>query len=147
MIKKLIVVAFLLSIYPGHAGDETVETTWKQDDLVCLASTIHFEARGESQLGKRAVGYVVLNRVKSGKFPNSICGVVKQKTGKFCQFSWVCKPQKTPKISKAITDIAIKLLENGVSDPTHGALFFHNDSVDSFTRKRTTVIGNHIFYR
>lgn len=147
MIKKMIIVTFLFSIYSGHAGVESVESTWKQEDLICLANTIHHEARGESMLGKKAVGYVVMNRVKSDRFPNSICEVVTQKNGKICQFSWHCNKPKTTKISQQVLDIALKILENGSTDPTNGALFFHNTTVDSFKRKRTTTIGNHIFYR
>lgn len=49
-------------------------------DLECLARNIYYEAGGESEEGKVAVGLVTLNRVNSGRYPNSVCGVVHQKT-------------------------------------------------------------------
>jgi len=57
----------------------------------CLAENIYFEAGHESDEGKIAVAFVTLNRVNSGRFENNICGVVKQKTGNTCQFSWYCE--------------------------------------------------------
>lgn len=117
---------------------------------MCLSKTIHHEARGESEKGKLAVAHVVLNRVHSQKFPTSICGVVYQKTGRVCQFSWVCQKRgkiKTDYINET-KGIAHKVLAQKTADPTKGALFFHNKTVRK--NKRTvakTVIGNHIFYR
>jgi hypothetical protein len=58
----------------------------------CLAEAIYFEARGEPVEGQFAVAEVILNRVDSPKFPNSICKVVRQGTGRkhACQFSYNC---------------------------------------------------------
>ena len=58
----------------------------------CLAEAIYFEARGEPVEGQFAVAEVILNRVESPKFPNSICKVVRQGTGRkhACQFSYNC---------------------------------------------------------
>jgi len=94
-------------------------------DLTCLARNIFFEAANEPEEGKVAVGLVTLNRVQDGRFGNSICGVVDQrstrvverentrvvktvwgtKTEKFtvlekittCQFSWRCMSTRNPK--------------------------------------------------
>ena len=46
--------------------------------LVCLATAVYFEARGEPFVGQSAVAHVVLNRVEDTRFPNDICSVVKQ---------------------------------------------------------------------
>jgi spore germination cell wall hydrolase CwlJ-like protein len=58
----------------------------------CLARAIYFEARSESELGQIAVAKVVLNRVKDPEYPNTICGVVYQGSGRrnSCQFSFAC---------------------------------------------------------
>src|SRR5687768_8008921 len=58
-----------------------------QVELECLAKTIYFEARGESEQGQRAVAAVVLNRVRSPDFPDSVCEVVHQggTDGRDCQ--------------------------------------------------------------
>ncbi len=58
----------------------------------CLAAALYFEARGESQLGQIAVAQVIVNRARSGYFPDSICRVVWQNSHKRnrCQFSFTC---------------------------------------------------------
>lgn len=114
---------------------------------MCLSKTIHHEARGESDKGKLAVGHVVLNRIKSQRFPDTICGVVKQKTANTCQFSWVCVKIKTRGIADDVYELAIAILNGETEDPTRGALFFHNKSAEGFNRRPTTEIGNHIFYK
>lgn len=60
---------------PGHAKE-----VGKQSDLDCLARNIYHEAGGESIEGKVAVGLVTINRSNSGRFPDTICGVVNQRT-------------------------------------------------------------------
>jgi N-acetylmuramoyl-L-alanine amidase len=123
-------------------------------ELHCLALNIYHEAGAESHTGKQAVAAVTLNRVKSDAFPKSVCGVVKQRDKNSCQFSWWCqKPKSPPKDSDAWQDsveIARKTLEGLHKDPTQGALYFHATRVKpdwSRTYKRTTRIGNHIFYK
>ena len=61
----------------------------------CLAEAIYFEARGESEEGQAAVAQVVLNRVSSGLYPATICGVVYQNRWHYnaCQFSFACDGQ------------------------------------------------------
>ena len=115
---------------------------------------IFHEAGAESHTGKQAVAAVTLNRVKSDAFPKSVCGVVKQRDKKSCQFSWWCqKPKSPPKDSDAWQDsleIARKTLDGLHKDPTQGALYFHATRVKpdwSRTFKKTTRIGNHIFYK
>ena len=81
---------------------ETYEESIDINQAHCLATNIYHEARGESYAGKVAVANVTMNRVKSSKFPNTICEVVYQsqmrenwkgeevpKRNK-CQFSWYC---------------------------------------------------------
>ena len=121
----------------------------------CLALAMYWEARGEGTRGMLAVGSVVLNRVENQHFPNSVCTVIYE-GGETppCQFSWWCdgksdRPQNRMQWQSAL-NLADKLLSNQASDPTDGALFFHNTSVRSSfhkTRQRTARIGNHIFYR
>ena len=94
-----------------------------------------------------AVAHVVLNRIKSSKFPETICEVVKQKIAGVCQFSWVCVKIKTRDMPHEVYDIAVMTLNGETTDPTKGALFFHHKSVDAFKRTQTAVIGNHVFYK
>lgn len=110
-----------------------------------LARLINGEARGESYLGQVAVGAVVLNRVESSEFPNTISGVIYQKG----QFSCITDGNfnkaidKDSTVYKAATEVM-----NG-ADPTNGALFFYNPKTAKskwlFSLKTVTTIGNHRF--
>ena len=69
-----------------------------EEEIRCLAENIYWEARNQSKEGRLAVAQVTLNRVEDPRFPNTICGVVKQTkyypSGRIdlhsCQFSWYC---------------------------------------------------------
>ena len=120
----------------------------------CLAENIYHEAGYESTDGKKAVAQVTLNRVESGKFASSICGVVKQKTEGTCQFSWFCMPVKLNRNSEAFResmDVALFVYANyeKLKDITNGALYYHADYVNPRWHgvEKTTTIGRHIFYK
>lgn len=126
------------------------------EELYCLALNNYFEARGESRKGQFAVASVVLNRVKNPRFPDSICGVVKQggyKKKYRCQFSWWCdglsdKPMNKQAWKQSI-ELARSVLEKHHNDITAGALWYHADYVSPYWRtsmKRGPKIGRHIFY-
>lgn len=110
-----------------------------------LARLINGEARGEPYQGQVAVGAVILNRVKSANFPNTIAGVIYQKG----QFSCVTDGQFDVAIDENSTVYkAAEEAMNG-SDPTNGALYFYNPSKTKskwlFSLKTTTTIGKHVF--
>ena len=105
---------------------------------LCLSSVIHHEARGEPREGQIAVASVVLNRVEDPRFPNTVCGVVKQPK----QFSWYGKKPMTNKKEKLAKDI----LKGNVKRNVPRALFFTHVSM-WFKRQVVTVIGRHRFYR
>ncbi|WP_261305120.1 cell wall hydrolase [Paenibacillus andongensis] len=115
----------------------------KQSVLDELARIIHSEARGESFLGQVAVGAVVLNRVQSEKFPDSITEVIHQPG----QFSAVDDGQFNLKPNLSAYRAA-KAALNGL-DPTTGALYFYNPDIAqaSWSKKRPAkiTIGNHVF--
>jgi len=72
---------------------ERVESLFTDEqEAKCLAMALYHEARGEAKLGQIAVAQVILNRVKSTKYPDSICGVVYENAEMFnrCQFSFAC---------------------------------------------------------
>jgi len=70
----LVALIALTVMAPGHAEDKI------NRDLTCLAQNIYYEAGLEVEEGRAAVGLVTINRSRSGRYPNSICGVVNQKT-------------------------------------------------------------------
>lgn len=112
-------------------------------DVNLLARLIYGEARGEPYTGQVAVGAVVLNRVKSSKFPNTIAGVIYQ-TGAFDVVSdgqINLSPDSTAK--KAAADAL-----NGW-DPTYGSIYYFNPSTATnkwiWSRPHTITIGKHRF--
>ena len=71
--------------------------------IMCIAKNIYYEAASESHEGKLAVAQVTINRANSKKYPSDFCGVVYQKTGSTCQFSWTCEkvnPSRTLMLGK-----------------------------------------------
>jgi N-acetylmuramoyl-L-alanine amidase len=122
-------------------------------DADCLAKNIYYEAGAESTDGKIAVAMVTRNRMKSGLFPKTACGVVYQPQ----QFSWVRDSNLAQIVTNSTTwkesrRIAIAVLAKGKSmaDNTRGSLYFHNSTVKPAwaTHDRfTTQIDGHFFYR
>ncbi len=141
--------------YAEPPPEPTIDQSHTRVELECLAKTVYFEARGESVEGQRAVAAVVLNRVKSPDFPNSVCAVVQQggTARRNCQFSWWCDglsdmPKDTDAWIRAAT-IAHEMIQ-GAPDPTNGALYFHSTGVSPSWRSqlhRVSTIGAHIYYQ
>lgn len=118
-------------------------------ELHCLAGAVYFEAKSESLTGQLAVGRVIVARSKSGRFPNSYCGVVFQPS----QFSFV-RGRAMPGISKGSKQwknaVAIaQIAHSGAwSSPVEGALFFHAAYVSpGWKLRRVGRVENHVFYR
>ena len=132
--------------------------------LMCMAANIYHEAKNQSMLGQFAVAQVVMNLVEDSRFPDTVCEVVKQgltyRNGKVvigkCQFSWYCdgksdEPNRDSKAwSNAIRHASIIMTETINIDVTDGATHYHASYVRpawAKTKKRTTRIDKHIFYR
>ena len=133
-----------------------------QQELICLAKNVYFEAGAEPIEGKAAVAQVTMNRVRQGGFPKTVCGVVKQKTTvvnsttKICQFSWVCEGTKkvlfdSPAWGDSVQVAKIALTEKKVYDKfSSNVLFFHAKELETNWHehyKKVKVVGNHVFYR
>ncbi len=137
---------FLSGQPPATGGEE-----WR-----CLTEALYFEARGESVKGQFAVAEVILNRVASRRFPNSVCSVVNQGTGKRyqCQFTYTCDGAKEiineKKAWRRVGKVARLMLDGAPRKLTEGATHYHTKAVNpNWSRKfaRTTTIGVHHFYR
>jgi N-acetylmuramoyl-L-alanine amidase len=118
-------------------------------ELECLAGAIYFEAKGESLTGQLAVGRVVVARARSGRFPQSYCGVVLQPS----QFSFV-RGRSIPAVNRSThqwqraTAIARIAHADAWESPVEGALFFHATHVAPRWRlTRMARVENHVFYR
>ncbi len=148
-------VALGVTIGLALSAHADADTRIQQEEHYCLALALYWEARGEPERGKVAVGWTILNRERSPAFPSSVCSVVFD-GGETppCQFSWWCdgksdRPRdRTSWIRSQV--LAARLLTDPPPDPTRGALFFHSTSISvpwKRPRTRTARIGNHIFYR
>ncbi|MEM9706578.1 MAG: cell wall hydrolase [Pseudomonadota bacterium] len=125
-------------------------------ERTCLAQAIYYEARSEARVGQLAVADVVLNRVASRAYPNSICEVVFQgaerRTG--CQFSFTCdgsmKAGVNERLWKRADDLAGAILA-GVHKPiTRDATHYHASYVNPPWASKlapTASIGAHRFYK
>lgn len=132
---------------PRAAGD----AQWR-----CLAEAIYFEARGEPIAGQIAVAEVVLNRVDSRSYPDTVCEVTNQGMGRgrACQFSYACDGQpevmKSPLARDRAGKLARLMIDGRARTITAGATHFHATYVrPGWSRKfaRTAAIGNHVFFR
>ena len=123
--------------------------------LQCMTSAIYYEAANEPIDGQRAVAQVILNRVRSPNYPNSICGVVYQgserKTG--CQFTFTCDGSLSRTPSQAswarASMVASAALGGYVHAPVGWATHYHADYVVPYwaqSLQKLTTIGRHIFY-
>lgn len=112
-------------------------------DVNLLARLIYGEARGESYTGQVAVGAVVLNRVRSSSFPNTIAGVIYQKGA----FDVVADGQ----INMTPNSTATKAARDAMNgwDPSYGAIYYFNPNTATnswiWSRPMTVTIGKHRF--
>jgi N-acetylmuramoyl-L-alanine amidase len=128
-----------------------------QNDILCLQQNIYFEARGESELGQRAVAWVTLNRVTDARWGDTICDVVFAPN----QFSWTSdgisdQPDLDDEIERQawekagrLSRVVIYRWALGMADPTDGADHYHASRIRpswASAGERTAQIDNHIFY-
>ncbi|MFD3191331.1 cell wall hydrolase [Sedimentitalea sp. HM32M-2] len=122
----------------------------------CLAEALYFEARGETVKGQFAVAEVILNRVKSERFPDTLCGVINQGTGRKyqCQFTYTCDGHKEViserKAFERVSKVARAAIDGIDVQLTDGATHYHTTAVRPSWAKvytQTARIGVHVFYR
>lgn len=158
--RKLLILLFLASIPILAEGKP-----WKTlNDYQCMVANIYFEARGEGIQGMQAVAKVTMNRVKSKRYPGSVCAVVFQKY----QFSWTHQQswksilkvangstagfRKTDHQAYVLAQIIARSAVVGRLDipKLRGSMFYHANYVKpkwASKMKRVAVIGSHVFYR
>lgn len=126
-----------------YSSSNTNTTTNSSSDLNLLARLVYAEARGEPYTGQVAVASVVLNRVKSSSFPNSVAGVIYQ-SGAFDVVS-------DGQINLTPNETAKKAAQDAINgwDPSYGAIYYFNPNTATsswiWSRPLTVVIGNHRF--
>ena len=153
MVKHLFLFLILIVSSATHA--ETVSSI-EPNEVVCLAQAVYFEANGASEKMQHAVANVIINRTQDPKFPNTICGVVHQRTSYTCQFSWYCTKYKIKYVSRwtsslitAFGVLRTRQLDNS-NDFTDGSIYFHDTSVQPEWSQQLTEmlrINNLVFYK
>ena len=113
------------------------------NDLYLLAKCIYAEARGEVYEGMVAVGAVILNRVESADFPNTIYGVIYQ--------PWAFTAVHDGQINLEPNSESFQAAQDALNgwDPSYGSLYYYNPAVATsswiFNREIVTTIGDHVF--
>jgi spore germination cell wall hydrolase CwlJ-like protein len=133
--------------------------------ILCLATNLYFEARGEPLAGQLAVGYSVMNRVKSPRYPDTVCGVIYDAQFNSwdpvnpirhrCQYSWFCDGVRddidpTDHAMVEAKALAKKIYFGRIVDVSEGATHYHNTTVNPYWASELTKVlsvGSHIFYR
>lgn len=144
------------SATPGSTLPAAPEQSINAREQACLSQAIYYEARGESQRGQVAVAEVVMNRVRSGYYPSTICGVVYQgshrSTG--CQFTFTCdgslNRQPRGRAWAQAQRVATAMMLGYHRPLTQGATHYHTHAVNPIWNSglvETTSIGSHVFYR
>ena len=127
----------------GQGGQGGGVNGYTSSDLYLMAKAIYAEGRGESYTGQVAIGAVIVNRVKSPQFPNTVAGVIYQKGA----FTAVDDGQINLEPDETAYNAARDAM-NGW-DPTYGCLYYYNPAVATsawiFERQTVTVIGKHVF--
>ncbi|WP_235867342.1 cell wall hydrolase [Priestia abyssalis] len=155
--SKPVIEAPQTKVLGVQASKPVAETTEKEpiepaisisaEEKDLFARLVEAEAKGESYEGKTAVATVVLNRVDSSEFPDTITGVIKQVVGKSYAFS----PVQNGEINKPASDEAKRAVEEALTrkDRLNNCIYFYNPDIatDDWIRSREVVktIGNHVF--
>ncbi len=118
-------------------------SSYTSQDLYLLAKCVHAEARGEPYVGQVAVAAVILNRVDSPEFPNTISGVIYQ--------PWAFTAVNDGQINLEPNDSAYSAAKDALNgwDPTYGCLYYYNPKTATsewiWSRTPVVTIGEHVF--
>ena len=145
--KTLAAMGISQSKLSGSGSNSSSNTSsvngYSSSDVALLARLIYAEARGETYKGQVAVGAVVLNRVKSPSFPNTIAGVIYQ------PYAFTCV--QDGQINYTPNSTAYSAARDAMNgwDPSYGCLYYYNPRVATsswiYSRPTVVTIGNHVF--
>jgi hypothetical protein len=125
------------------------DTTSLDPELECMAKVVRHEAGNQSRRGQRAVAEIMMNRVRSGRFPDTICAVAHQ-PGQFFNTASYNPRRDTPQWRTAV-EVSREVMAGEGENVAAGAYFYHAayQAPNRFFRSRQQVLamGDHIFYR
>ncbi|MEA4932134.1 MAG: cell wall hydrolase [Lawsonibacter sp.] len=138
--------AGIVTVVRGSGGILSGDLFYDQKNLFWLSRIIHAESGNQPLEGQIAVGNVVMNRVASPIYPNSLEGVLAQKN-QFSTYKSGALASRSPNVSSVIA--AKLVLDGGIVKETQGALYFDSNTNSWAARNKecVAVIGNHKFYR
>lgn len=151
--SKTLVAVAIATLTLTMSNTANAKTVADNRQIQCMAENIYHEAGNQSQRGMIAVGNVVMNRVESGRFPDTPCEVIHQRSRGMCQFSWVCNTRnriRDLEMFRRAREIAVMVYYGRTSDVTRGSTFYHAAYISPgwfATLIQTVRIGDHIFYR
>jgi spore germination cell wall hydrolase CwlJ-like protein len=155
LVAGLVIAAGAATALVPLTALEAQEATADERELFAL--NLYHEARSEGRDGMIAVAWVVLNRIDSDAFPDSITAVINEPTGSACQWGWTCDGKSdTPteaekwEMAQEVTDVMFS--DARPADPTGGAIAFHETFRPTpgwleSGATRTVTLQNHHFYR
>jgi N-acetylmuramoyl-L-alanine amidase len=132
-----------------QSSNDDAEAAAADPELECMAKVVHHEAGNQTRQGQLAVAQTIMNRIESGRFASTICGVANQ-PGQFFQTS-AYNPDRSGEQWKSALSVSREARRGSTADVVPGALFFRASyaSATRFFRGRQQVasLGGHIFYR
>jgi N-acetylmuramoyl-L-alanine amidase len=153
LVLALIAGGFTFALRAAYAHRD------ERRDLVCLARNVYFESRGEPLAGQHAVAEVTMNRLASGRYPRTVCGVVYQKNwdplrkryvGAFSWTEFDTLPAPQGEQWLQAWEVAETVYYGREAPVLDGAMFFHAVYIKpdwAKTKKPIARIGGHVFYR
>lgn len=127
----------------GISVSAGTNSSYTNNDTYLLAKAVYSEARGEPYVGQVAIAAVILNRVKSSAFPNTVAGVIYQ--------PWAFTAVHDGQFELEPNATAYQAARDALNgwDPTYGSIYYYNPRTATNTwirsRKVTTTIGKHVF--
>ena len=156
-LKKLFAALLMLPLCAAAAVDDFPAVT--SDEQYCMAEAMYFEARGDGWRGMVAVGAVVMNRVADRRYPDTVCGVVRQgaeRNDRLCQFSYFCDGLPETFGDSELRDLAYLMADGVLSSGrvsvvgVAGATHYHAMRVTPWwasTLELQGCVGDHVFYQ
>lgn len=142
---SIVALIIIIQIFSQESIVKAASKSNSTSDVQLIARAINGEARGEPYEGQVAVGAVILNRVKSSQFPNTIAGVIYQSGA----FTAVADGQINVPIAEGST--VVKAAQDALNgwDPTGGAIYYFNPATATnkwiWSRPLIKTIGKHRF--
>lgn len=130
-------------------GLVSITATASNSSYECMAKAIYFESRGGNATDMQAIGFTIMNRVKSSTFPNSVCSVVRQKNQYSPNINRGVSIKEQSEYKKSLT-YSRGIINGALKDFTNGAQYFHTLTSSPYWSKKFKQVHRnkqHVFYK